>query len=235
MLPASKEQILARLGADARVLDVGGWAKPFPRADWVVDLMPYATRGLYGSEDDAPERFTEQTWVEMDICGPEPLPFADRQFDFVVCSHTLEDVRDPIRVCAEIVRVGRAGYVEVPSRLEEQSEGFHGPFTGWTHHRWLVDAVEEGLELVFKHGVLQGGDPAYRFPPGFQQRLTPAERVITLWWEGSFACRERVIIDPEELRAYLADYVQWGLREHPLPRPQRRPGLRRLARALRGT
>jgi hypothetical protein len=23
------------------VLDVGGWGRPFKRADWVLDLMPY--------------------------------------------------------------------------------------------------------------------------------------------------------------------------------------------------
>gem|GEM_PF-6800036 len=32
-------------------------------------------------------------------------------FDFVVCSHTLEDVRNPGRGCEEILRVGKAGYL----------------------------------------------------------------------------------------------------------------------------
>jgi ubiquinone/menaquinone biosynthesis C-methylase UbiE len=46
-----------------------------------------------------PEGFTRDTWVQRDICDHEPWPFEDRQFDFVVCSHTLEDVRDPVWVC----------------------------------------------------------------------------------------------------------------------------------------
>jgi hypothetical protein len=50
------------------VLDVGGWAKPLPRADWVLDLMPYETRGAYGTSDSGPERFTTDTWIERDIC-----------------------------------------------------------------------------------------------------------------------------------------------------------------------
>ncbi len=59
-----------------------------------------------------------------DICDHEPYPFGDQEFDFVICSQTLEDVRDPIWVCSEINRIGKAGYIEVPSRLEEQSWGW---------------------------------------------------------------------------------------------------------------
>src|SRR5919198_3858549 len=135
MLRSSLERIL-RLPDDAAVLDVGGWAKPLPRADWVLDLMPYETRGLYGELDPAAERFSAETWVELDMCERTPWPFTDGQFDLAVCSHTLEDVRDPIWVCSELIRVARAGYIEVPSRLEEQAHGFQGPWVGWGPHRW---------------------------------------------------------------------------------------------------
>ena len=73
----------------------------------MIDLMPYATRGLYGPAAARPERFSEDTWVQQDICGP--WPFADDQFDFAVCAHTLEDVRDPIVVCDELSRVAQGG------------------------------------------------------------------------------------------------------------------------------
>jgi hypothetical protein len=115
MLDASRARILAELADDALVLDVGGGAKPFPRADWVIDLIGYGDRGLYGDPPDpASERFSAATWVMRDICAREPWPFTDGQFDFAVCSHTLEDVRDPIGVCDELTRVARAGYIEVP-------------------------------------------------------------------------------------------------------------------------
>src|SRR5689334_4849152 len=149
MLDASLTRFLERLGPDDQVLDVGGWGKPLTRADWVLDLMPYETRGLYGVEGEPPERFTADTWVVRDICDAEPSPFADDQFDFVVCSHVLEDVRDPIRVCSELARVAKAGYIEVPSRLEEQSFGFQGPWVGWGHHHWLIDVEGDSIEFVF--------------------------------------------------------------------------------------
>jgi SAM-dependent methyltransferase len=42
------------------------------------------------------------------------LPFADRQFRNVLCSHTLEHVEDPQRFFAELKRVGESVTVVVP-------------------------------------------------------------------------------------------------------------------------
>jgi hypothetical protein len=207
MLQSSRERILQRLSDDDLVLDVGGWAKPLARADWVIDLMPYETRGLYGEPPDpAAERFGPETWVRRDVCDRRPWPFADDQFDFVVCSHTLEDVRDPVWVCSEVQRVGRAGYIEVPSRLEEQSYGIQGPWVGWGHHHWLIDVDEAGIEFVFKHHVLHGRESDH-FPAGFAKSLGPEEKVQALWWERRFGFRERVLVDAEEVDSYLAGFV----------------------------
>jgi len=207
MLQSSRERILQRLSDDDLVLDVGGWASPLPRADWVIDLMPYETRGLYGDPPDPKaERFGPETWIRRDICDRAPWPFEDGRFDFVICSHTLEDVRDPVWVCAEIQRVGRAGYVEVPSRLEEQAYGIQGPWVGWGHHHWLIDVGGGEIEFVFKHHVLHGRETDH-FPAGFADSLSPEQKVQALWWEDGFGCRERVIVEPDELDAYLADFV----------------------------
>lgn len=194
--------------ADALVLDVGGWGRPLARADWVLDVQPYQTRGLYGFDGAGPERYDESRWVQWDICDRRPFPFSDAQFDFVVCSHTLEDVRDPVWVSQELVRVGRAGYVEVPSRLEEQAYGVQGPWVGWGHHHWLVDidATESVVWFTFKHHILHG-KPAASFPAGFVDRLTPAERVQWLWWEESFVAHERRFDEPQQLDDYLKSFV----------------------------
>src|SRR5580704_4198140 len=95
-------------GRSARVLDAGGWYRPFNLATHVIDLNPYESRRLDDAldpEDD--ERFTADTWIVQDVCN-SPWPFPDKTFDFVVCSHLLEDVRDPITVCRELCRVGKA-------------------------------------------------------------------------------------------------------------------------------
>jgi hypothetical protein len=207
MLDASRSRILELLGEEDLVLDVGGAGSTFARADWVIDLLPYEERGLYGPEPDASaERFSAATWVQRDICAREPWPFADRQFDFSVCSHTLEDVRDPVFVCSELIRVSKAGYIEVPSRLEEQSYGFQGPWVGWGHHHWLIDLEGDELTFVFKHHVLHGRDSDH-FPAGFRDTLTAEQRVLTLWWEDSFRYRERVFLDAPSLDFYVGEFV----------------------------
>jgi hypothetical protein len=223
VLPQSAERIGELLADRDTVLDIGGWAAPFARADWVVDLLPYESRGLYGVADPAAERFDASTWVVRDLCDRDPLPFADDSFDFVVCSHTLEDIRDPVWVCSEIQRVGRAGYIEVPSRLEEQTFGVHGQWVGWSHHHWLVDVGAGGIEFVFKPHALHGTDGAH-FPAGFADTLSSAQRVQTLFWDGIFSHTERVFIEPAELDAYLADFVA----EH--RPPARRRSWRRVSR-----
>ena len=203
MLPASRARILRSLPEDASVLDVGGWASPLARADWVIDLMPYETRGLYGEPDPEPERFSEDTWLVRDICDRAPWPFGDEEFDFVVCSHTLEDVRDPIWVCEEMSRVARAGYIEVPARCEEQTRGVHGPWVGWSHHHWLIDVENQSLEFVFKPHLLQAR-PEFWVPLAWTEALPPEERVSILFWTGSIPSRERMFYEPDELHAWLA-------------------------------
>lgn len=192
---------------DALVLDVGGWIRPFARADWVLDYMPYETRGLYGRDGaEQDERYRADSWVVRDICNREPYPFEDDQFDFVICAQTLEDVRDPIWVCSELERVGKAGYVEVPSRLEEQSYGIQGPWVGWGHHHWLIDLEDDEITFVFKHHIIHGR-PEAQFSAAFRKRLSPEQRNHVLWWEGGFRYRERLFHGPDELEPYLADFV----------------------------
>jgi hypothetical protein len=211
MYGAARQRILGTLPDDAVVLDVGGWAVPFPRADWVIDLQPYETRGEWGYDGDpAEERFRADTWVVRDICAREPWPFADDQFDFVVCAHTLEDVRDPIAVCAEIARVGKAGYIEVPSRLWEQSRGVQGDWVGWAHHHWLIDidAAAEDVRFVLKPHSLSRTDVQLAFPAATATALSDEEKIAQLWWEGSFSFREEIFYDLETHHRYLREPLE---------------------------
>jgi hypothetical protein len=211
------------LGPEDVVLDVGGWADPFDRADWVIDLMPYDTRGLYERAGWVPprrgvERFTAETWIQRDLCDREPFPFADRQIDFVICSQTLEDLRDPLWVCGELIRVAKAGYIEVPSRLEEQSWGVNGAFVGWSHHRWLIDVAGGAVEFTVKLHALHSR-PEWYFPAGFWNRLSEEDRVQALWWEDGFGYRERPIMDDRDADEYLRPFVARELAARRLPAP----------------
>jgi hypothetical protein len=229
VLAESARRIAARLAADALVLDVGGAARPLPRADWILDLAPYEARGQLGWDGDrAQERFGPDTWVQRDICARKPWPFADGQFDFAVCSHTLEDVRDPVFVASELQRVARAGYVEVPSLREELTYGIQGPWVGWGHHHWLIAPVGAGLEFIFKHHVVNR--EGSHLPAGSADRLTPEQRVTSLWWEGSLDVRERFLLTAAELDGFLDGFAR---EQTPARVPQPRTRRRRIRRGRR--
>jgi methyltransferase family protein len=239
MLAASRKRILEQLGDDDVVLDIGGAADPFWRADWVIDLIPYESRGVYErrgwierSEPGPPERFSARTWIQRDLCDREPFPFRDGEIDFVVCSQTLEELRDPVWVCREMVRIGKAGYIEVPSRLEEQSWGVYGEFVGWPHHHWLVDVEDRHIEFVFKDHELHS-DPRCFFPRGFWAGLGEEERVQTLWWQESFAARERVFLEERPGERYLPELVERELGGRTPHRRDVRGLARRFRRRLR--
>ena len=237
MLESARQRILAELDDDAVVLDIGGWADPLPRADWVIDLMPYETRGLYAREGwvepraEAPERFSADTWLVRDLCDREPYPFADDSIDFVVCGHTLEDVRDPLFVCSEMNRIAKAGYIEVPSRLEEQSWGVAGEYVGWPHHRWLIDLDGDRLTFAQKvHSI--HARPDQQLPRGFWEGLSAEERVEALWWRGAFAYREVTFVDAETSDRHVAEPVVRALGRRPAA-PSRLDRLRRAATRMR--
>jgi hypothetical protein len=162
VLPEATDRILA-LPDDALVLDVGGWAAPFNRADWVIDAMPFETRGAMGfSYGGARERFGADSWVRTDFCAREPWPFRDDQFDLVLCVTTLEDVRDPVWVCQEMSRVAKAGYLEVPSILNELTWRLpgEGAYLGNRHHHWFCRATAPtAADALGATGVAGGGGP----------------------------------------------------------------------------
>ena len=116
-------------------------------------------------------------------------------------------MRDPVRVCAEIARVGKAGYIETPSRLEEQSYGFQGPWVGWGHHHWLVEIAEGRIEFVFKHHVMHGRESDH-FPERLPRHADAGgARRRRSGGRARSSSASAFIEDADELDPYLADFV----------------------------
>lgn len=186
MLQDNVDRIMEIVSGRDVVVDIGGWAQPFNRATHVVDIMPYATRGVFGSIGGEKEFFREETWYVHDVCSTRRLPFADKSVDFVVCSHVLEDIRDPLHLCAEMIRIGKRGYIEVPSRLVESIRGLEGRrYAGYYHHRWLIECT--GNRLTFRHKPHSLHNSRKHYLPNLLlRRMKDEDRVTWLFWEQDF-------------------------------------------------
>lgn len=198
MLLSNSDLIMGNLSPSDVVLDIGGWAHPFNRANYVMDAESYETRGYYNRTfaklnpfppiGGTKEFFTRDTWVQRDICKKDPFPFQDKEIDYVICSHTLEDIRDPLWVCSEMVRIAKSGYVELPSRIWETCRGLEPGIAGLSHHRWLAEIRGNAITFMQKfHRIHQW---RYSLPKSTLATLSAGSSVQWLFWKDSFEFAE---------------------------------------------
>jgi len=105
----------ARLPHKAKVLEIGSGSNPWFRSDVLCEkfLDDDTERGGPLVRDRRP-------LIEADACN---MPFEDKSFDFVFCSHIMEHVEDVEGFLKEIQRVGKAGYLETSNYFFEQTVG----------------------------------------------------------------------------------------------------------------
>jgi ubiquinone/menaquinone biosynthesis C-methylase UbiE len=193
MREAAEELLKERIQPGMKVLDVGGGGGTSRFATHVIDQMPYEIWKREWREGNI--AILEKNWVVRDVCSREPWPFVDKYFDFVICSHILEDIRDPVWVCEEMSRIGKAGYVEVPSVLLELTRGMNpgrrgGKWVGFLHHRWLVWEENGTVQFRYKPHFLHCSR-RFHFPPRYAQKWVREGKAYTyLFWDGSCPARE---------------------------------------------
>jgi len=207
--------LLSRIGPGDRVLDLGGWDKVFPRANVVVDLNPYETRRrIY---PNISEHFGREDWIIADLGAWDFWrTIRDKEFDFITIGHTLEDIRDPLFVCSQMVRCGKAGYFEVPARFRECAKTSSlDTFSGYDHHRWIVEAMDDNTGMIFKaklswahHEDFLGGDHRYLLDEA-------TCRVDGYFWVGSFNCVEHfpkgTALETADLWHYFHSTIRQGM------------------------
>lgn len=213
MFLSNVDRIMAQIEPSDLVLDIGGWAQPLRRADYVMDAFPYETRGWYStiglppSLGEGPERFSKDTWIQRDICDREPFPFRDKSVDYVICSHVLEDIRDPLWVCSEMIRIAKKGYIEVPSRMVESVVDPKTSVAGAYHHRWLVTIRGNKISFEMKYHLIHRR--GMHLPSYTLDLLRAEEWVQWLFWEGTFDFEEASIpVGEDDIAERLRAFVR---------------------------
>jgi hypothetical protein len=124
-----------------KVLDVGSGGDPFPFASILADryLEPTKHRTVEFKANGKP----------VVICDIAELPFSEKQFNFVFCSHVLEHVDDPIAACIELQRVALGGYIETPALMKDVLFSWPAGI-----HKWYVVSINNRL-VFFEYSKRQ--------------------------------------------------------------------------------
>ena len=150
---------------DWKVLDIGCGYGASKYATTICDIL------------DLSDHYKDKTFIKI---NEKKLPFKDKEFDFIIASHVVEHVEDISYFLNEITRVGKKGYIEVPTKLEDNLV-----FENKKAHIWhlVFDDVNNKLNISKK---IQYIEPVLtvstikKFNDYFRESL-----VIELYWEDS--------------------------------------------------
>ena len=131
-----KSRYALNINRKEKVLEVGGGHNPHPRSNVVVDKFVDSNYHRHSN--------IKVLKNQKFLCADgENLPFADKEFDYVICNQVLEHVENPAAFLKEQVRVAKRGYIETPSVIGEY-------LFPKESHKWLVLELDNKLVLVEK-------------------------------------------------------------------------------------
>ncbi|MBD1157984.1 class I SAM-dependent methyltransferase [Pelagibacterales bacterium SAG-MED17] len=130
------EKILSE-NPDWKILDIGCGYGANKYATTISDIM------------DLSDHYKDKSFIKI---TEKKLPFKDKEFDFVIASHVAEHVEDISYFLNELSRVGKKGYIEVPTRLEDNLV-----FENKKAHIWhlVFDDVNNQINISKKQQYLE--------------------------------------------------------------------------------
>ena len=146
-----------------KVLDIGCGYGAHKKASVVCDVQ------------DLSKFYKDKIFIKIES---EILPFKVKEFDFVIASHVLEHVEDVDIFIKELERVSSKGYIEVPTKLEDNLV-----FENKKDHIWHMEFDDINYELIISKKV-QYFEPILtvssikKLSEIFKQSL-----VLELYWE----------------------------------------------------
>ncbi len=124
---------------------------------------------------DLSKFYKDKNFVKLDN---KKLPFEDNHFDFVIASHVLEHVNDIKFFISELERVSSKGYIELPTKLEDNLV-----FENKKDHLWHMDFDDINLKLLISK-KLQFMEPILTVSMVQQLRKNfKSSLILELYWE----------------------------------------------------
>ena len=148
---------------DWKILDIGCGYSANEYATTICDVQ------------DLSYFYKDRNFVKLD---GNRLPFEDNHFDFVIASHVLEHVEDYKFFINELERVSNKGYIELPTKLEDNLV-----FENKKAHIWQMEFDDDNSKLLISK-KLQFIEPILtvsmlqQFRKNFKSSL-----ILELYWE----------------------------------------------------
>ena len=148
---------------DWKILDIGCGYGANEFANTICDVQ------------DLSKFYEGKNFVKLD---GNRLPFEDNHFDFVIASHVLEHVEDYKFFINELERVSNKGYIELPTKLEDNLV-----FENKKAHIWQMEFDDNNSKLLISK-KLQFIEPILtvsmlqQFRKNFKSSL-----ILELYWE----------------------------------------------------
>ncbi len=110
------------------ILDVGCGYNAHSSANTICDVQ------------NLKEYYKNKNFIQI---KEKKFPFKDKEFDFVIASHVVEHVEDAVFFLNELERVSKKGYIEVPTKLEDNLV-----FENKNDHAWHIDFDDINNKLI---------------------------------------------------------------------------------------
>lgn len=153
-----------------KIIDIGG-ANSFAHGmlDAIVDIREpqAAAEHKFIGDIDRPE-----IWERVKAHAKK-----HGKWDYAICTHTLEDIHNPVYAAEQIEQIAHKGLIVEPSKFREFAR-FSGVFRGYIHHYWIFEVIDGVLTAFPKINYIE--DPVFN---AINQQEFKEELIVE--WEGS--------------------------------------------------
>jgi|MDTC01.2.fsa_nt_gb hypothetical protein len=177
---------------DYRIIDIGGAKeKHFKGKFDFIDA--YADRNKVDHKNI--KHFngnlnSESIWEEIKNDAKE-----HGKYDYCICNHTLEDLRNAPFVANQIGEIAKEGFLSVPSKYQEFTR--IGKDRGYAHHNWIFSVNDNKLSAFPKLNLIEAPifDPLAHNGP-----LNNKKSELYIFWKNSVSLSVKVDIPEDDLK-----------------------------------
>jgi hypothetical protein len=137
------------LDSGYKAIDIGASAMywSYPECKYVADSLVISKEGTTFFEVNLEDK---NTWKDL-------LSYVEinGKFDFSICSHTLEDVFNPLDLIQLLKQISNSGFVAIPSKYDEFLFLYENTYRGNAHHKQFFDIIINELIIFPKFSWIE--------------------------------------------------------------------------------